>query len=76
MYIGGSRESGGVTGFAPPLFKISKIKESNKLKQKIDDNPLEKEGERKSCMFVWFLCVHMFIRASTNIFLLNLPPPL
>ena len=42
---------GGVTGDAPP-FQISKIKKSNKTKQKIKDNPLEKEKERKSCMFV------------------------
>ena len=31
---------------------ILKIKESNKTKQKIEDNPLEKEEERESCMFV------------------------
>ena len=42
----------GVTGVAIPPFKISKIKESNRTKQKIGDNPLEKEAERKSCMFV------------------------
>ena len=43
----------GVTRVAPPpSFQISKIKESNKTKQKIKDNPLEKEEERKSCMFV------------------------
>ena len=50
--IGGSR--GGVTGVATPPhpFQISNIKESNKTKQKIGDNPLEKEEERKSCMFV------------------------
>ena len=44
---------GGVGGLQPP-FKISEIKESicNKTKQKIEDNPLEKEEERKSCMFV------------------------
>ena len=48
--IGGSR--GGLRGFAPPSFQISKIKESNKTKQKIEDSPLEKEEERKSCMFV------------------------
>ena len=36
----------------PPPFKFQKIKESNKTKQKIEDNPLEKEEERKSCMFV------------------------
>ena len=49
VYIGGSR--GGLRGRNPP-FQISKIKESNKTKQKIEDNPLEKEKERKSCMFV------------------------
>ena len=43
----------GGTGFAtPPPFQISKIKESNKTKQKIEDHPLEKEEGRKSCMFV------------------------
>ena len=31
---------------------ISKIKESTKTKQKIEDNPLEKEEEGKRCMFV------------------------
>ena len=49
--IGGSRE--GVTGVAtPPPFQILNIKESNKTKQNIEDNPLEKEKERKSCMFI------------------------
>ena len=38
-------------GLHPP-FQNSKIKESNKTKQKIEDNPLEKEKERKSCLFV------------------------
>ena len=54
MFIGGSRGGGGSgTGVAtPPPFQISKIKESNKTKQKIEDHPLEKEEERKSCMFV------------------------
>ena len=47
--IGGSR--GGATGVAPP-FQISKIKESNKTKQKIENNLLEKEEERKGCIFV------------------------
>ena len=47
--IGGSR---GVYGGCNPPFQISKIKESNKTKQKIEDNPLEKEEERKSCMCV------------------------
>ena len=37
---------------ATPPLQISKIKESNKTKQKIGDNPLEMEEERKSCMFV------------------------
>ena len=50
--IGGSRGGGGYGGCIPPSFQISKIKESNKTKQKIEDNPLEKEAERKSCMFV------------------------
>ena len=51
-YIGGSR-GGGLRGLQPPpLFQISKIKESYKTKQKIEDHPLEKEEERKSCMFV------------------------
>ena len=49
--IGGSR--GGLWGLqSPPPLQISKIKESNKTKQNIEDNPLEKEKERKSCMFV------------------------
>ena len=64
--IGGSR--GGLRGCNSP-FQISKIKVSNKTKQKIGDNPLEKEEERKSCTFVEFLCVHALIRVSTNIFL-------
>ena len=46
LRIGGFRE-----GIAPP-FQISKIKETNKTKQKKDDNPIEREEERKSCMFV------------------------
>ena len=46
--IGGFR--GGLRGMQPP-FQILKIKESNKTKQKLEDNPLEKEEERKSCMF-------------------------
>ena len=41
----------GLQGLQPP-YQISKIKESNKTKQKIEDNPLAKEEERKSCMFV------------------------
>ena len=49
--IGGSI-GGRVTGV------IFEIKESNKTKQKIEDNPLEKEDERKKCMFVYFLFVH------------------
>ena len=43
---------GGVTGVATSPFQISKVKESNKTKQKIEDNPLQKEEERKSCMFI------------------------
>ena len=38
---------GGLRGLQPP-FQISKLKESNKTKQKIED----KEKERKSIMFV------------------------
>ena len=41
-------EGVGGTGVATPPLSISKIKESNKTKQKIKDNPLEKEEERKS----------------------------
>ena len=75
-------EGGGLRGLQSPpppsYFKI--IKESNKTKQKIEDNPLEKEEERKSCMFVKFLCVHALMRVSTNIFLSKFssspPPPL
>ena len=48
--IGGSRRGGGVTGVATPLSNF-KNKESNKTKQK-EDNPLETEEERKSCMFI------------------------
>ena len=44
-------EGGGVTGVATP-FQISKIKDSNKPKQIKEENPLEKEEKRKSCMFV------------------------
>ena len=44
---------GGGGGFCnPPPFQISKIKESNKTKEKKEDNTLEKEDERKSCMCV------------------------
>ena len=75
-FIGGSR--GGLRELQPP-FQISKIKDINKTKQKIEDNPLEKEEERKSCMFVYFWCVHALIRVSTNIFLSKFfsstPPP-
>ena len=39
-------------GDCNPHFQISKIKDSNKTKQNIEDNPPEKEEERKSCMFV------------------------
>ena len=38
---------GGFRGLQPS-FQISKIKE----RKNIEDNPLEKEEERKSCMFV------------------------
>ena len=68
---GGGGGGGGVTGVATcnPPFKFRKTKESNKTKQKIDYNPLQKEEERMGCMFVKFLCVHALIRVSTNIFL-------
>ena len=46
-------KGGGVWGLQPP-FQISKIKESNKTKQKIEENSLEKEEDRKSGMFVLF----------------------
>ena len=39
-------------GSTTPPFQLPKIKEINKTKQKIEDNPFEKEEERKSCMFV------------------------
>ena len=46
-------EEGRVTGVeTPPPFQILKIKKSNKTKQKIEENPLEKEEKIKSCMFV------------------------
>ena len=41
--------------------------------QKIEGNPLEKEEERKSCMFIYFLCIHALIRVSFKIFLLDPP---
>ena len=41
-------EGGGlVTGVTPPPFQMSKIKEINKIKQKIGDNPLKKERREK-----------------------------
>ena len=42
-------EGEGVRGLQSPLLNF---KESNKTKQKIEDIALEKEEERKSCMFV------------------------
>lgn len=42
---------GGYRVCNPPI-QISKIKVSIKTKQKIEDNPLEKEEEKKSCKFV------------------------
>ena len=71
--IGGSI-GGRVTGV------IFKIKESNKTKQKIEDNPLEKEEERNSNMFVYFfLCTRVVTcinkHFSFKIFLLNPSPP-
>ena len=41
MHIGGSRVGGGGGGLRPP-FRISKIKESNKTKQKMEDGRREK----------------------------------
>ena len=52
MYYALADLEGGYGGCTPPPFQISKIKESNKTKKKMEDNPLEKEKERKSCMFV------------------------
>ena len=49
---GGGGGSRGLTPPPPPLSNFTKIKESNETKQKIGDNPLEKEEERKSYMFV------------------------
>ena len=47
--ICGSRGGEGVTGVAPP-FNFQKLKRViNKGKK--EDNPLEKEEERKGCMF-------------------------
>ena len=39
-------------GELQPPFQIPKIKKSDKTKQKIEENPLENDEERKSCMFV------------------------
>ena len=66
--IGGSRGGGGLRGLQspPPPSYVKIIKESNKTKQKIEDNPVEKEKERKSFMFI---CVHALIPVTTNIFL-------
>ena len=36
----------------PPPFKFQKKKREKKKKKKIKNNPLEKEKERKSCMFI------------------------
>ena len=49
LFIGGSRKGGGV---ATPFSNFKNKREYNKTKQKIEYNPLEKEEERKSCMFV------------------------
>ena len=43
---------GRLGGCNNPPFQISKIKESNTTKQKIEDNPLGNEEERKRCMLV------------------------
>ena len=71
--IGGSI-GGRVTGV------IFEIKESNKTKQKIEDNSLEKEGEEKLhfCLF-FFVCTRVDTcknkHFSFKIFLLNPSPP-
>ena len=62
-------------GVATTPFQISNIQESNKTKQKIEDNPLEKEEERKSCMFFQFLCVNAFKNIPTKIFFSKFSPP-
>ena len=51
LCIGGSR-GGGERRLLPP-FQFLKREERKKTKQKIEDNPLEKEEDRKSCMFVF-----------------------
>ena len=53
-HIGGSRGwgGGGLRGLQPRPFQISKIKGRNKKKKKKEVNPLKKEEERKSCLFV------------------------
>ena len=53
--IGGSRK--GLRGLQPPLSNFKEIKEKNKTKQKIEDNPLEKEEERKS--YIFFMCTRV-----------------
>ena len=45
-------EGGRLRGLHLPLSNFKKIKESYITKQKIEDNPLEKKEERKSCIFV------------------------
>ena len=54
-------EGGGVREVATPLSNF-KIKQS----KKIEDNTLEKEEEKQSCMFVYASCVDTFF---------SLPPP-
>ena len=69
---------GGYGGCNPPPFQISKIKESNKAKQKIEYNW---KGRREKGLYVClvFMCTCALIRVSTNIFLSKFssstPPP-
>ena len=70
---------GGVTRVAPPPFQISKIKESNKTKQKIKDNPLEKEREKELHVCLVFMCARVDTcfnkHFSFKIFPPTPPPP-
>ena len=60
-------------------FQISKIKESNKTKQKIEDNPLEKEREEELQVCLVFMCARVDTcfnkHFSLKLFLLNPTPP-
>ena len=63
--IGGSRVWGGGVGSgvaSPPPFEISKIKESNKTKEKIEDNPLKwKNRERVACLSIFYVYMHCYV---------------